>query len=293
MRNLIQADTYFILSTGRTGTTFLNDLLLHYYPELGCFQEPCYGNWLFNIYSNLYVLGWMKERTLSFAKQHFLYTRNKLVQNLSGNQYIEINPSLYGLGKMLKEVSGEIKILHMVRHPFTYIPSMLNFRPSAWRAHLVDLPLWNLNVSKALPEKKIQWHGLSRIEKKAWNWVYVNQTIQCYKNISKKFLVVRYEDLFSQDDAIREKTFTEIVHFLGLPMPAAFDVSRFNHRVNPSQRNDIPPWSRWDEKTLASVCDICGDLMSDYAYTHYELSRYLNKAATALTPSVHDSFLLS
>ena len=184
---------------------------------------------------------------------------------MRGGHYIEINPFLYGLGPMLREVLGEIRILHLIRHPMTYIPSVLHFKPAGWRAWFVDMPVWNLNVAKAMKNRALNWSRLSDIERKAWQWVCVNQKIHSYQSFSAGYLRIRFEDLFSDQDSEREDAVHRIFEFLELSPPAALDKALFHKKINPGPAPEKP--SRpWDPKMIASVLAICGETMEKFGY---------------------------
>ncbi len=192
---------------------------------------------------------------------------------MKGLKYIEVNPFIFGLGNPLKKWLGEIKIVHIVRHPLTYIPSVLNYIPSVlyrfpskYRSHLRERFLWNLNVSRALKDKNIEWESLSKIEQKAWYWVYVNHRIQSYEETSERYLVIKFENLFSPEKAIQEKAIKSLINFLGLELPKNIYSNEFANKVNESLKDPTPPWNQWDKRTLESVLRICGKGMEKYDY---------------------------
>lgn len=271
-KNIFRTDNYFVMSTGRTGTTFLYHFLRRLYPALGCFQEPP-PNWFYNLASNLYATGTVGKVQKNLIRGHFLRTRNRLIQAMPGNKYLEVNPFIFGLGYFVKELLGEIKILHITRHPLTYISSVLNYIPSvlysfppSWRVGLRERFLWNLNVSKALEDPLIEWSRLSSIERKAWYWGYVNRRIASYRTICSKYLRIKFEDLFSEEKEVWDETLRTLVRFLELPFPGGLDSSELTSRMNESRENRAPRWQEWGQPLRESVLEICRQAMDEFDY---------------------------
>ena len=265
MKRLSQTRNYFILSTGRTGTTFLHKLLTSWEPALACFQEPR-PSWIFQIYSNLKAERRAGGRFEDWIAELFSSSRSRLLKGTCSDRYIEISPFLYGLGESLRKAAGEFRVLHIVRHPFTCIPSMLNFNPQGWRRFFMDSPVWNLNVSRALQDPALRWETLSKIEKKAWQWRYINQKIESYQSLAESYLRIRYEHFFSNTPEIREEAFRKILAFLGLSTNRDYRAIPLSMKVNESQTNTVLTWEHWEAKTFQAVLAICGERMRAYGY---------------------------
>ena len=121
-------ENYFVLSSGRTATTYLTALLQNGSSEFDCFQEPFPG-WFFQIMSNLAAAGKLPAALRGPVKSAFLSFRQKLKKKCRTSKLVEINPFLYGLGPVLNDAVGPFHLIHMVRHPFGFIQSSLNFKP--------------------------------------------------------------------------------------------------------------------------------------------------------------------
>ncbi len=268
MKNLSLMEPCFVLSTGRTGTTFLTEFLRRHYSDIACLQEPGVG-WLTNVCSNLRAEKRLPAASLPVLRRQFFRARNTLVRSKEVEKYIEINPFLYGMGDLLNAWLKEPRILHMIRSPWTCIPSLMRFKPRGWRRFFVHAPFWNLNVEKAKARGKgsLHWSSLSWMEKKAWQWVYINEMIGSYRRLNGKYHVARYEDLFSSDRGLRYKTLLGIVDFFGLKEPAAFDESMFQIRVNPRAAEDETEDGFWDENAKEKMLAICRDAMERFGYT--------------------------
>lgn len=271
MNTLKQNDCYFVLSTGRAGTSFLYQMLKRSLPEAVCVQEPA-PSWRFNIASNLYSEKRLAEPVMQWLTQNLIASRTRLLRREmqaggpAARPYIEINPFLYAFGNRIRESLGEIKILHLVRHPFTYITSSLNFRPPGWRGALIQKPVWNVNVGRVLPSARIPWGKISPAEKKAWQWRYINEQIRAYQTVSSRFLLVQFENLVSNEEPVRQKTIAAISDFFrGLkfvPPSGPF----FEHKANPSRPSSPHEWKNWSVATQHSVLSICKGLMEQFGY---------------------------
>ncbi len=263
-----QTEIYFVLSTGRTGTTFLYHFLRRHYPDVICSQEPS-PSWIFNICSNLRTERRLPRFCLPLIERHFITSRSPLLRNYEERKsakYIEISPFLYGLGDTLRQTLGSIKVIHMIRHPLSFITSTLNFRPKSWRGLFVDMPFWNLNIRHVFRNRKIPWKRLSKLERLAWQWVCINEKIRSYQRDGANFLTIRFEDLFSCEAPLRESTVQRITAFLGLP-PPIIHPDGFQKRINPSQAAICPPPKLWDAGILKRVLDICSPLMKTYNFS--------------------------
>ncbi len=269
-----QPRAFFVLTTGRTGSTFLFKLLHKYFPEEVIRREPP-PSFLLNVYSNLRMEGWpIPEAWLAkLVRGYFLKIKRRLGDKSLANWYLEVNPFLYGTGDLIRDVFGSWKLIHMVRHPFSYAHSTQNYRPRAWRKFFVHAPLWYLYVSRVLPEEKIRWSSLLHREKSAWQWRVINQKIESYRNLCDGYLRVRYEDFFSSSPAVREETLRSLLRFLELPedrIPA--DAVPYHRKENPSQHARVPTPEKWDPTLRDSIARICAPLMERYGYDPREFS---------------------
>lgn len=254
----------FVLSTGRTGTTFLAEFLEKHFPALESVQEPP-GSWAFQIYSNFFLQGSNSPAFRRFVQRHYLRDRSRLWTGARAEKYVEINPFLYGCADVLGERAASWKVLHLVRHPFTFIPSILNFKPRSWRVWFMHAPLWNPDIRKASGGCGTP-AGPSAIENRAWQWLLMNQKIRSYEGKCARYERVLYEDLFYGEEPARRAAWEKVADFLGLEkfeIPAKRDIEK---RVNGRQRNRVPGWDQWDARVLQSVIGICGDEMRRLGY---------------------------
>ncbi len=253
----------FVLSTGRTGTTQFREFLKRTHTHLGIAFEP--------EPSRLAYLLWNAER----SGLMFKYTARKMILNSKfgllnaaapDTTIVEFDSYLSPLVCEFLDQVDNLHIVHMIRHPYTWIQSMGNFKAASWRRYAVDFVPFTDIVH---PDSRQQWRGLSKYEKLAWSWRYVNEQILLQEFVCKRYMLVKFEDFTSPDNEIRK---TAIDDMLGIVDPdytgSTFDID-VNDRLNKSFVKNIPQWKQWPENILESVRDICGPLMNKFGYeTH-------------------------
>jgi len=196
----------FILSTGRTGTQFFEDYFNQTSNAL-CRHEPRPSR-RFKFLSNLYLNEKVSARRLG---RIYLRSRKNLFASLHGRSYMESSNFLFGCIPALKEIYGEVRIIHLVRHPHSYVSSHL--AKGFWRGHkrffARHVPYW---LEKLELEKRND-----PIEILATRWNYVNRQIATYET-DNPYLRVRFEELFSEDKQLASQTLNRIREFCGFPV---------------------------------------------------------------------------
>lgn len=244
-------DPVFILSTGRTGTKFFEDYFNQTSESL-CRHEP-WPSRRFKFLSNLYLSQKVSPRTVG---RIYKRSRRKLFRTLKGRSYIESSNFIFGCMSPLKEIYGEVRIIHIVRHPLSYASSHLG--KGFWRGHkrlfAKYVPYWLERME--VEDRSDPLHLL------AARWNYVNAQIDSYGR-AYPYLRIRFEDLFSEESSTGSRTLNQIREFCGLAPLAQTEnqdwlrkpknVSRFSHKLNPQEA----------EKILKT----CSALMEEYHYS--------------------------
>lgn len=241
----------FILSTGRTGTQFFEDYF-NRSSEAICRHEPRPSR-RFKFLSNLYLNQKVSARRLGRIYQR---SRKKLFSSLDGRSYIESSNFLFGCIPALKEIYGDLRIVHLVRHPHSYVSSHLG--KGFWRGHkrffARYVPYWleNLELEKRNDP----------IEILAARWSYVNRQIASYE-ADFPYLRVRFEELFSEDKQLASQTLNQIREFCGLrDLNEAENESWLSSPKNVSSRIRV---LKPGEK--AYIQERCAPLMKLYHYS--------------------------
>jgi len=203
---LFNKNVSFILSTGRTGTMFFQDYINGTCKNFRCIHEPTPSR-RFIFLSNLYQANKISSKVFYDIYQK---SRKKLFSTIEDENYIESSNFMSGGVFALNHHINDIKILHIVRHPQTYVKSHLDY--GYWKGYkqivrrFVPYSVENLPLSIKQRQDPIMVL-YSR-------WKQVNNMIEKYK-ASNNYLLVRFEDVFKADDETKLSKLSEISNFFG------------------------------------------------------------------------------
>jgi hypothetical protein len=241
----------FILSTGRTGTQFFEDYF-NQTSEAVCRHEP-WPSRRFKFLSNLYLNQKVGSRLVGRIYRN---SRKKLFGSLQGRSYIESSNFIFGCMIPLKEIYGEVKIIHIVRHPLSYVSSHLG--KGFWKGHkrffARKVPYWLETLSVEDRSDPIQLL--------AARWIYVNRQIGSYAD-GHPYLRIRFEELFSEDPGTASRSLNQIREFCGLPPldpPENEGWLRHPKNVSPHKQALKP-------QEAAYILESCSELIKEYHYT--------------------------
>lgn len=246
--------TSFVLSSGRTGTVFLTRTLGEHMPEVTCLHEPAgsRGGLMLGNVRNLLGVGTPLVRAWHRAAER---TRHGAVP--SGHRLVELNPMLCPILDLVAERPGPLRVVHMVRDPRTWVPSIRTFKASGFRRHLID----HVPFANPYPAPRpAGWWRMSQTHKALWRWRYCNAQIAQLAPRCERYAVVRYEDLFSPEPQVRVAAVQAALTVLELPTEGVADWFSTEARHNPSPR---PPTVSVAE---ADVQRICGPWLGRFGY---------------------------
>lgn len=254
--NNTDAKLSLVLSCGRTGTTLLHHLLSRGAPACNVLQEPKFSHSI-HLLGNAADYGWPTRRA---ALKLFRRTRSAW---LGHGHVVEINPFLSAIAALLPGDPLLDAVVHMVRHPFPWIASMLRFRGYGWRRHVT--PFMPFVYGRA-PVAADRWSSLNEAERFAYQWVRINLDIGRVLASGVRGRIVRFED-FVQDGCPAKELTLDIARHLELPTedfaPALFAPTK---PVNPSAATGERAWERWGESMLDRVWKITSPLAATYGY---------------------------
>lgn len=206
-------DFTFILSTGRTGTNFFEDFFNNNFKQLTSYHEPFPD--LFHLGTKVYRQNFDKRRVVALLKHSRRNIINQIHSEKKGH-YIESNPFLSYLVPYLEEAFNTPKIIHIVRHPDTYIYSAINKDPNN---------SGNLFMSDQDHRKRVnandvkgdeycgRWGLMSQFERVCWNWAYTNNYIHEQLKNYTSYKLIKYEDFFLSPSIAQLE---ELLDFIGV-----------------------------------------------------------------------------
>lgn len=243
----------FVLSAGRTGTVFLTNLF-EQLNDVHVAHEPFparYELMLANMRNDLGVGD-------SLIRKLFLSTRKRrFAESSQAEKYIEINPLMCPLVDLLKELERPVHVVHMIREPLSWVKSITAFRASRFVRPFYPL----IPFSTPFPSPRpAGWQRLSHIERQLWRWRFCNEQIIAQKSHFSRYALVRYEDLFSDEEKTRLESLKRICETLQIPMDSIDPSRAFGDRKNPSPPRPLVSVEK------ETVGHICGELASQLGY---------------------------
>jgi len=245
----------FILSAGRTGTVWLAQTLSRRFPEVEFLHEPppARRELVLGNLRNSWGVGGGSLRRM------FLATRRKRWSQAASQGCVEINPMLCPITDLLEELLVPLRVVHLVRDPRTWAASILRFKASGVRRHVVDF------VPFATPypaPRPAGWKNLAPPGRALWRWRYCNEQIRAIRTACERYTVIRHEDMFSADSEVREQAVRRILDTLDLNAQNELDWFTIDQRVNAAPQagaNEMLP----SESQIASIC---GPLLAAFGY---------------------------
>jgi hypothetical protein len=251
----------FFVGTGRTGTFYLKHFFEKMVPNTLAVHEP---NRSIKFCTNLRLAKQISEKRLHRFLKRFKYGIDKKLDNLGKNVYVQSDPWFFGFLDIIEDYFENPYIIHLVRNPYSYIPSQLNmYYDNPIAGMLRDIiPYWKLRGDQTGDFSKKQWHTLSQEEKVAWYWSLCNRFIDEQSVKLNKYLCVKFEDLFGQNNFEIERIlkFCEIDN-AGLKT----DRTSIKEKTN-TQKKRFPSATTWEIEKKEKVRRLCEPLLVKYNY---------------------------
>ena len=244
---------FYIFSTGRSGTTYLSNLIQHNEPSLGNLHQLKNSKKL-NVMGNL-ALG-------NKACHYFLisYLSRKFnhalppstvdpLKSIAYYQYIKI---LYE-----EDPSGlkNITIIHLVRDPRDFVTSFMNWKNrnlSGKIAHHLT-PFW-------MPEPKLKERfSMSKFEHFCWIWSKKHHLFDDGFSHLPNYYLFRIEDLKPGSGKLNE-----LLSLITNKDEIKTELNKTNR--NKSMKKGFPSWESWDPKQAKKLDNICTELMQKFGY---------------------------
>ena len=234
----------FVLSTGRTGTKFLTQVL-DMSASITAYHEPrpvlqYFCNYVYHNHQEEEIITEM----INSARLELIldaYIKNKV--------YLETNQCLSFFASPLSKLFQEAKFIHLVRHPGDFVRSAVR---KGW--YKSDT-LWEIGRIKK--EAQEEWAEMNQIEKIAWLWDSTNQFIEDFKaglDDKSRLLTVKSEEIYSNPDAINDiLSFMEVdrLELNKIKQRQLKPVNKIKKSNNPAsninKKFNYPKYKEWQE----------------------------------------------
>jgi hypothetical protein len=244
---LNEKNTFFLVSTGRTGTTLFANMLNsigNYYIE----HEPVPNEQYFHrrcLEDPLFSYKYINEFRL---KEIYFRIKRKSVE-----RYGEVNGALRRNIKDIKNLLGNCSVVQIVRDGRNVVSSVLNRRTFTEN----DKSYYNMIPDDTVVSKK-EWKSFDRFQKIAFMWSAENAYMR--KNCD---FTVKFEDLIQCYELAQEKLFKP------LEIPVDYETwSNFiGQKMNARKDNDDKyKYENWADYQKDFFDKICGNEMRYYGY---------------------------
>lgn len=251
----------YVVSTGRTGTNFFETFLNNASEKVYCIHEPAPD--LFNI--SIDKMRYKKDSKIIL--DYIRLNRKKYIYEVVKQQkwqFIESNPNASFLLSEIKSAFPDSRFLIIVRDPRTYVPSALNKSPRGDGINNFYDDTDGRKRINAMDFKddkyNSKWSSLTRLEKICWYWNKCNEELFNYNYNNKEHsIIVKYEDLFSQDLLTRKEQFIDILSFLKIDVRSdkfdeLIDIS-FSKKNETSKKltKDFDYWNESEKSVLLNM----------------------------------------
>jgi hypothetical protein len=241
---------------------FFANLFRELLPQACVYHEAGERSRLINIFTNAHLGGLFPKRFLVWM---WRITIAPGLHSCSKDYYIDSNNHLYGLVPLMPELYPNLKVIHIVRDPRSYVRSHLNWARHRSKSFIANylVPFWQPNAFLLRDMTLFQWFKASRFERFAWIWDFKNRLISRLEETEVPYLRVRFEDFFGSSTP--EMHLNRILRFIGLPEVSGIN-ERFSRPVNPNEGQSFPAWPEWSPWQCYRLQVLCGYTMKQYGY---------------------------
>ncbi|ARN76513.1 hypothetical protein BST97_15545 [Nonlabens spongiae] len=249
-KNASAKNFYFIVSTGRTGTNFMEAFINKASHDVFCVHEPHPD--LFNLSIEKY----REKKSSNYIYEKLQESRYEVLHSFLNSRksiYIESNPFAAFLVDNLKETFKNAKFIFIYRDIDTYLLSALNKSPLGnnvnnfyakddGRKRLSPIDFDNNELAKV-------WSDLSRAQKITWYWTKCNTYLRNYaKDNSGHVLELKFEDLFSLENKKKHTSFSKLFSYLNIELESK--------HLNELLKNSFDKRNSTEEKFYKSLTEL-------------------------------------
>jgi hypothetical protein len=264
------ATTTFVLSTGRTGTVYIADLL-NQLDGVVALHEPKPSRVL-NAWTTAFLEGRVAGRFMATA---LFVKRRKTLKNIRADLYVESNNFIAGFADALHDVFENPTVIHLVRDPRDFATSLTNRGDDRGLRGFFNryVPCWAY-VPAGLKKRQ-----LTPLTRPAYRWVAINEYLNTYGKSHPNYHFFKFEEVFGKNDQTELKRLlraiglgTKQISQLDFQAKARSDQPKFSlldrpsTSTNASKHQTMPKWRDWSAEQRHAFEKICGPLMREYGY---------------------------
>lgn len=240
----------FILSTGRTGTTYLAKLFDRQ-KGIRAVHEPKPSR-ILRMWSMAHFDGKVSS---DFMRSVIYDKRSRLYSSVTDKTYVESNPFITGFTDVLQDVFDKPIVIHVVRDPRDYVKSSMNHGNGQGLKLFFNkfVPYWLPKSDKEVPMRY----------RAATFWKIVNQSLVDYgKRHPENYHLIKYEDIFSG----KQKGVDELATIIGIDKVKLKKSMQSKAGMNKSRHNAVASWQEWSDYDCKKVNELCQPLMQQFGY---------------------------
>ncbi len=258
----------FILSSGRSGSTFLSETISA--TGIVHIEHQESGSRIVNILGNMVLQNIISiDTALSFIRklnyEHLFHKSNSdplrscMIAALFKTGYFD-----------------DVKVIHLIRDPRNFVSSFMNWKRDSLKRKILHhlIPFWQPTprIKKEGKESFKESILISKFEHFCWNWSFKNSIFLEIKDYTDQYMLVKFEDLVLNRDYEVEK----LANFIGLEL-SEFQIILDSGKVNKSKSSKFPKWNEWSPYQAKILQKRCGILMNEFGYGNEESWKKLVK----------------
>ncbi|MCA9325296.1 sulfotransferase domain-containing protein [Candidatus Saccharibacteria bacterium] len=264
--------TTFVLSTGRTGSVYLADLM-NQLDDVVSLHEPKPSRILI-AWTSAFLEGHVSRDYMSAVLAN---KRRKLLADVETGLYVESNNFISGFADSLEDVFDNPTVIHVVRDPRDFVTSQTNRGDSSGLRGFLNKYVPYLAYT---PEGKKQ-RQLDALERGAYRWEAINKYLSDYGNRNpNRYHYFKFEEVFDKKNKSEMK---RLLKACGLSTKQISELD-FEDRStqhaqsgfsildkpqdssNSSRVERMKKWREWSDEDAKRLQVVCGPLMKQYGY---------------------------
>jgi hypothetical protein len=242
---------FYVLSTGRAGSTFLSNCL----DSTGEFDHQLHQQDFsrkLNIDSN---------KVIDKPSGQAALVKDYLGKFSEGIPSSSCDPlQSMALYYLLENRDQDAKVIHLVRDPRAVVRSFMNWKNrkvSGKVAHHL-VPYWMPIPTQTDDMSLMQYAMLPKYVHYAWIWNFKNRLFGSLK-IKDNYRLIRLEDLYASEEVMNE-----LFGFIGVKTQVRPE--KHGQKSNASEMREFPMWRDWTPKMAKNIDRYCGPLMNELGY---------------------------